>query len=82
MRLYAETTRIYSLVMVNLCAGNAISVFVSRVLVAAASVTRNSEGEIIQFSRLEALDPTKRELLEARFSAPRVRTSRLLIFDL
>ena len=29
------------------------------------------EGEV-HFSRLEALDPQKRELLEARFSAPRV----------
>lgn len=41
------------------------------VLVATASEARNPEGEI-QFSRLEALDPQKRELLEARFSTPRV----------
>ncbi|KAL9968359.1 hypothetical protein ACROYT_G026720 [Oculina patagonica] len=37
---------------------------------AAASEARNSEGEI-QFSRLEALDPKKHELLEARFHTPR-----------
>lgn len=42
------------------------------VLVAGASEARNSEGEI-QFSRLEALDPKKHELLEARFHTPRVR---------
>ena len=40
-------------------------------LVATASEARNTEGEI-HFSRLEALDPQKRELLEARFSTPRV----------
>ena len=38
-----------------------------------ASEARNAEGEI-HFSRLEALDPQKRELLEARFSTPRVCT--------
>lgn len=40
---------------------------------AAASEARVGEGEI-SFSRLEALDPQKRELLEARFSTPRVRS--------
>lgn len=41
--------------------------------VAASSETDTGvhEGEV-HFSRLEALDPQKRELLEARFSAPRV----------
>ncbi|CAH3186504.1 unnamed protein product, partial [Porites lobata] len=42
--------------------------------VATANDSRNGEGEIlteIQFSRLEALDPQKRELLEARFHTPR-----------
>ena len=43
------------------------------VSVAAASEARVGEGEI-SFSRLEALDPQKRELLEARFSTPRVRS--------
>ena len=43
-------------------------------LVATASETQNAEGEVIHFSRLEALDPQKRELLEARFSTPRVCT--------
>ena len=38
---------------------------------ATTSEARNPEGEI-HFSRLEALDPQKRELLEARFSTPRV----------
>ncbi|XP_068747378.1 serine/threonine-protein kinase tousled-like 2 [Montipora capricornis] len=36
----------------------------------ASSETQVHEGEI-NFSRLEALDPQKRELLEARFSTPR-----------
>lgn len=36
----------------------------------ASSETQGHEGEI-NFSRLEALDPQKRELLEARFSTPR-----------
>ena len=46
------------------------------VSVATANESRNGEGEVlteIQFSRLEALDPQKRELLEARFHTPRVR---------
>lgn len=44
------------------------SIFLS---VATAIEARSTEGEI-HFSRLEALDPQKRELLEARFSTPRV----------
>lgn len=42
---------------------------------------RHGEGEI-QFSRLEALhvDPQKRELLEARFSTPRVSEHHVLEF--
>lgn len=40
---------------------------------AGSSESGTHEGEI-HFSRLEALDPQKRELLEARFSTPRVRS--------
>ena len=46
------------------------------VSVATENESRNGEVEVlteIQFSRLEALDPQKRELLEARFHTPRVR---------
>ncbi|KAM7428433.1 hypothetical protein ABFA07_020594 [Porites harrisoni] len=56
--------------------GSETSQMSQRNSMATANDSRNGEGEVlteIQFSRLEALDPQKRELLEARFHTPRVR---------
>ena len=54
---------------------NKILLLCCLVSVAATSESQAHEGEI-HFSRLEALDPQKRELLEARFSTPRVCATR------
>ncbi|CAH3186499.1 unnamed protein product, partial [Porites lobata] len=54
--------------------GSETSQMSQRNSMATANESRNGEGEVlteIQFSRLEALDPQKRELLEARFHTPR-----------
>lgn len=54
--------------------GSETSQMSQRNSMATANDSRNGEGEVlteIQFSRLEALDPQKRELLEARFHTPR-----------